>query len=364
MATTPKASFADELDRIAARYESQFAGQSRATRNLDEMDAIIRDTENVLKRITSIPAVAAPAGLSELAETARQNITLYKNERQFIVQAKNAPPQAEAFAPLASTANLTFARWHRHFAGKSRGTRDLGLLDEMVADLEAVREGMETIVADTKQKAFAADLDLVNKTLEMYASEHAAIAAAYLEGSLDDRAGMLASRANDQFKIYQEQFAGQSRNTRRPALLMRMIAQLETIQDDMRALKDAGLSEGNNTNNIGIVETQLGMFKKELTEIRSARQTTKLADLMGMLGGNANEVMAQYQENFAGKDRKSRNLDLLSKICDQLGEIRRQMADLGRAEHNAANEGNLEIVTQQLVSFEREYELIEEAKKA
>ena len=118
---TPTASFAQELDRIAARYESQFAGQSRASRNIDEIDAIIADTEGVLKRVTSIPAAAAPKGVAELAETARQNITLYKNERQMILQAKNSPPEAEAFAPLAASANLVFARWHRNFAGQSRG---------------------------------------------------------------------------------------------------------------------------------------------------------------------------------------------------------------------------------------------------
>ena len=361
---TPKASFADELDRIAARYESQFAGHARATRNLDELDALIRDTESVLKRITSIPAVAAPAGLAELAETARSNITLYKNERQMIVQAKNAPPEAESFAPLAASANLVFARWHRHFANQARNTRDLGLLDEMSADLDDVREGMEAIVKKTKEKTFAADLDLVKKTIEMYETERAAIVTACKEGTLDEQGSALALRANAQFKIYQDQFAGQGRNTRRPGLLMRMIAQLETIQDEMRALKYAGLADGSNTNNIGIVENQLVMFRKELAEIRKARQGTKLSDLMGMLGGDANAAMAKYQENFAGKDRKGRDLGLLSVICDQLGEIRRQMDELGRAEANASNDQNLEIVTNQLVLFEREYELIEEAKKA
>ena len=106
------------------------------------------------------------------------------------------------------------------------------------------------------------------------------------------------------------------------------------------------------------------MFNKELVEVRKARQGTKLADLMGMLGGDANAVMAKYQEGYAGKDRKSRDLVALSVICDQLGEIRRQMDELGRAEANTSNDANLEIVTNQLVMFEREYELIEEAKKA
>lgn len=360
---TPNASFADELDRIAARYEAQFAGQSRATRNLDEIDAIIRDTESVLARVTSIPSAAAPAGLAEIAEIARANVTLYKNERAMIVQAKNAPPQAESFAPLAASANLVFARWHRHFAGQSRNTRDVGLLDEMIAELTGIREDMEAIVAETKAKAFAEDLELVQKTVTMYESERAAIDAASQEGNLEERGSALAARANAQFKIYQDQFAGQSRTTRRPALLARMIEQLEAIQDEMRALADAGLTEGSNTNNIQIVDKQLAMFRSELVEVRKARQSTKLADLMGMLGGNANEVMAAYQEGFAGKDRKTRDLGLLSKICDQLGEIRRQMADLGRAEANASNEGNLEIVTQQLSQFEREYEQIEAAKK-
>ncbi len=360
---TPTASFAQELDRIAARYESQFAGQSRASRNIDEIDAIIADTEGVLKRVTSIPAAAAPKGVAELAETARQNIILYKNERQMILQAKNSPPEAEAFAPLAASANLVFARWHRNFAGQSRGTRDLALLDEMTTDLDAIREDMEAVIADTKQPAFKADLDLVQNTLKMYATERAAIVTAQKEGSLDDQAGLLALRANAQFKLYQDHFAGQSRSTRRPALLMRMISQLETIQDEMRSLADAGLAEGSNTGNIDIVARQLTMFRTELVEVRKARQGTKLADLMGMLGGNANEVMSEYQEVFAGKDRNTRDLTLLSKICEHLGEIRRQMADLGRAEANASNVGNLEIVTQQLTLFEREYEMIEQAKK-
>ncbi len=361
---TPKASFADELDRISARYESQFAGQSRATRNLDEIDAIIKDTESVLKRITSIPSAAAPPGVTELAEIARNNVTLYKNERQMIVQAKNAPPQAESFAPLAASANLVFARWHRHFAAQSRNTRDLGLLDEMAEELSGIRESMQELVAETKNKAFGTDLDLVTKTIAMYATERTAILAACADGSLDDRGSALALRANAQFKIYQDQFANQGRNTRRPGLLMRMIAELEAIQDEMRALKDAGLTGGSNTGNIDIVENQLGMFNKELVEIRKARQSTKLADLMGMLGGDANAAMAKYQEGYAGKDRKSRELGALSVICDQLGEIRRQMDELGRAEANTSNDANLEIVTNQLVLFEREYELIEEGKKA
>src|SRR5512143_1047812 len=131
MMPTHQKKFADELESIAARYEAQFAGMSRASRNLDEIDAIIAETKSVLKRIESIPEAVRPPDLTELASTARQNVTLYERERAMIVEAKRVGPEFERFAQLASTANAVFARYRRHFAGQSRATRDIGLIDEM-----------------------------------------------------------------------------------------------------------------------------------------------------------------------------------------------------------------------------------------
>ena len=360
---TPAEAFAQELDRVAARYEAQFAGHARASRNLDEIDALIRDTDSIVTRIKTIPAAAAPAGLAELLVTASANATLYKKERQLIVQAKNAPPEADSFAPLATGANLTFARYHRYFAGQSRATRNAGLLREFLTDLEAIGGEMDDVISRVNSSIFAEDRALVRSTIEMYTSELAAIEQAHRSGSNEERASGLAQRANEQFKAYQDHFAGKSRSTRRPAFLLRMIAELEAVQDDMRELKDAGLDDGNNTQNIGIVERQLAMFRAELAEVRKDRKTTKLTDLMGLLGTAANEVFAEYGEHFAGQDRKTRDRVRLSKLCDQLGEIRRQMLDLGRAESSDQNQKNLDIVTEQLSSYEREYELITTTQK-
>jgi hypothetical protein len=364
MPPTATDTFTKELDTIGARYESQFAGQSRATRNLDEIDAIIKETANLVARIKSIPSAAAPKGIAGVAKSAEDALAMYKNERELIVQAKNAPPEAETFAPLAAGANLAFSRYHRHFAGQSRPTRDTGLLDELIGDLEGISEGMEEIVAATKSKPFAQDLELVRSTVAMYTTERKAIIDSRATGTLDERGSNLASRANAQFNLYQAHFAGKSRATRRPALLGRMVEELTAVRAEMQALADAGLKQGSNSANIGIVDKQLAMYKAELAEVRKARQGAPLADLMGMLGGAANDAMAEYRENFAGHDRNTRDLALLTKICDELAEIRRQMADLGRAEASSVNDRNLEIVSSQLALFEREYELIEVAKKS
>lgn len=361
MATPASKSFADELDKIAARYEAQFAGHSRATRNLDELDAIVKDTKGILSRIESIPAAARDAQLTTIADTARENVRIYEQERTLIVEAKEMGPAFDDFAPLAASANLVFAKYQRHFAGQSRSTRDPQLLAELAEELESIKEQMTELVGQGSVQRMKADLEVVTSTLSMYREEEKAIANAHAEGTVDDQVNRLAQLANAQFKLYADHFAGRSRTTRRPGLLVRMIAALESYLKRMKKLdgKDAGET---NKKNIGIVESQLGTYRAELAEIRKARQGAPFADLMGMLGGAANELFDEYRKNFSGQDRKTRDLELLSRICDDLGDIKRQMTDLSRAESSDMNAQNLQIVISQLTQFEEEWEAISAAK--
>ncbi len=361
---TPHRKLGEELDRIAARYEAQFAGMPRSNRNLDELDAILKDTKDVLARIESIPEAVRPAELSELATTAKQNLALYQRERAMIVDAAKVGPEFEQFATLASSANFVFARYRRHFAGQSRATRDLGLIDEMVDELESIEAGMSDVVKRSKSKSdLGRDLDLVRRTLETYRAERKQIEGARKQGTPEERASLLAQLANDQFRIYQTRFAGKSRSTRRPALLLRVVEQLEKIGDMMRKLKTDGLVTESNDGNIAIVEKQIETYQKELEEVRTARKGVAFGDLLGMLGGAANDVFDTFRSEFAGKDRKTRDIERLSAMCDELGDVRRQMLDVGRAEQSASNDANVDIVTTQLSNFEQEYEQIALAKK-
>jgi len=364
MATPLAQTLAEELDRIAANYEAQFAGQNRATRNLDEMDAITARTRELVARIDSIPDAVRPPEVQKLRATAQENLELYKREREMIVQAKNAPPELDQFAPLATSANLVFARYVRHFAGQSRNTRDLGIMGELIAELEGVRDGMKEVVKKTRSNEFKQDLDLVESNIEMYRKEREHILKARLEGTADEQGSVLAELANQQFRLYQTHFAGRSRGARRPALLVRMIDQLKDVQARMKKLqKSGGLTNDHNEKNIEIVRGQLEMFENELGEIRKVRKETALGDLMGMLGGSANECFDEYRKDFEGKDRGTRDMQLLSDLCDRLGELRRQMLDLQKTGPNASNDQNLEIVTSQLTNFEREWDLIRQVQK-
>jgi hypothetical protein len=231
----------------------------------------------------------------------------------------------------------------------------------MVESLQAIRAQMERLVEGGAESA-ERDLEVVNRELKMYRDEANNIRAAYRSGTPNDRVNRLAALANDQFALYNAQFAGKGRTTRRPELLERMIANLEEYRSMMRQVQQSGFASTMNANNIGIVADNLKMYRKELEEIQTAREEAEPSDLAGMLGGAANEIMAEYRENFAGKDRAGRDLNHLSNLCDGLWELARQMETFRSEPDLDFNEKNLQIVHESWASFEAEYKRIQEAQ--
>ncbi len=351
----------DQIDQIGAEYDARFAGQSRVTRDLSVLNDLVSRMKRTQQELERIQRNVPASEFGQLRDTIRQSLQIYETERKEIMKVKSLGPDFEDFDALRTQANLTFNAYHRHFAGKARNTRDLGLLAELIDDLERVRDAMKELEGSIPPgHGTREDIELVTQNIAMYTNERGEIVESMGMGTQDEQASALAECANNQFRWYDTHFAGKSRITRRPALIQRMIDNLTQIQDRMKTLREQGLRTDYNEQNINIVEDSLRTYRVELDEIRKARQTTRFADLQGNLGGAANEVFKLYADNYAGQDRRTRNLQLLSDICDLLSEIGRQMWDTGRAEPSEMNDRNLQIVTEQRVMFEREYTAIED----
>jgi hypothetical protein len=363
MATDPLEQLSQEFQDISAVYEQEFAGQTRQTRDLERLESLMGQLRGLVARVERAAAALQGEALGRLRAEALETLAMYEAERRAIAEAKALGPQYAEFMLLATLANQVFARYGRHFAGHPRSTRDLGLLDEMVTDLRALRQRMREVMKKKEHAAFQRDVDLVTQQLDLYAREREAVAAAQAEGSPEERAGLLAGLANAQFDAYRANFAGRARVTRRPGLLQRICDRLRHVQAAMVELGRGGFASEENAANVQIVEQNVSMYEKELAEIKKARQATPMRDLMGLLGGAANEIFEQYRAGFAGKPRGEVDLALLGAICDQLGEIARQMADFHRVQKDEMNAKNLEIVNAQLASYEREFTLVLQAQR-
>ncbi|MEM1349184.1 MAG: hypothetical protein AAGI01_11555 [Myxococcota bacterium] len=356
---------AELIDEQTQIYGFRFGGRPRATRSLDELHTVIANMEALIAEGQGLANGSDGGLLKDTLDRASENLKMYRAERERIEEAKEQEYGVEG-AMLATWANCVFDEYVRHFAGKSRATRDVGRMREMIAELDALRVDMRIIYKKTQRESVGRDLANVEENLEMYREELGRIQTARDEGSRDDRASRLATAANEQFNIYNQQFAGKSRATRRPGLLLRVIDNLEDLFEEMRELNGSGRRIPQNTKNMGIIRRNVEMYQREQEQIEAARAgiaSSEDSTLAGNLGGAANDVMAEYRENFAGRARETRDHELLASLSDQMYELALQMRDIQDAEpENESNNRNLMIVLDNLLMYGDEYRRILEAK--
>ncbi len=336
-------------ETIHERYRKAFVGRSRATRDLALLDTLISDTEQLVS-----------GGVADtLRATVDERLTLYKNEREEIAAIQAGGPAAQAGWRLAEWSEVNFSRYVRHFAGQSRPTRDLGLLQEMAAEEAAWIAAMPSI-GNSRLDARRAQMEA---NLRLYTTELTAIADARATLAPAELARVLASAANTQFGRYRQHFEGKPRTTRRPALLERVIDALEAIRVAMVRVRDLGVDTPVHAANITKVTERIAHHRGELVRIRQARAESRGNALAGALGDEANKLFGAYRTSFSGQPRETRDLAALSEHCDALQEIARTMQTLENERPDGTNTKNLAIVLDHLKMAEREHVAIAEVQK-
>lgn len=349
------------LEQNDVRYNLHFAGQPRITRSLDTMDDLLATAQQVQGQVSGVRG--SEADRQALMQNAVRQIELYRGERTAIVQARQEGGDLGLQASLlGSRANFVFHRYARHFAGQSRPSRDLTLMLDMIAELEAIQGAMQALQLQRPMPALQADLEVVAGRLQQFYGERKAIGAARTDGTQQDQAGALANAANTVFTQYRTHFSGQPRISRRPELLVRLIGALEEIRERMTALQVQGLHDEHNDGNIATVTSRLTAWQQELAAVRSERQKATLGTLVADLGTAANAELESYGQHFAGQSRKTRDLKKLSDILDRLDETERQMTRLDEFQQNADNVKNLTVVRDALALYQNEYDEIAKAQ--
>lgn len=356
----------DEIQREARdifdTYDAEFAGQPRASRDVELLDDLIERLENLLDRARSKLNGGQNETLVSVIEQSSENLEIYRTERKAIREVREGGEAPARASRLATWANAEFHRYFRHFAGEARATRDLELLNDILTELSSVEEEMEALADDEDVEGLEQDLETVEANLETYREERERIVEARQEGTPEERASYLAAAANEQFAIYSELFGGKDRATRRPTLLRRVIRSLEQIQRRMKELRDEGTASAENERNIEIVGDNLSTYRDELEAIQDARESVDREQLAGRLGSAANEVFETYREEYAEHDRSTRDLDQLGRMCDELYHLGREMESIGEESTLEMNEENLTIVLENLSLYQSEYDAIADAQ--
>jgi hypothetical protein len=351
---------AQALDKA---YEEGYSGKDRHSVNPEGLEQFLKQVDGLMAELAKIGALTGGDQAPVVLRSLTDRKSLYERELVLVRAARALGPNFEKFSAEGAAANFVFDRYNRYFAGQGRDTRDLGLLKELVEELRQIKKRMSAIGGKNLPSPLDKDLELVESSISRYQIEEREIPKAQLTGTTEEQANRWAFLANQQFALYQTFFAGQSRVSRRPQLLVRLVENLKRYRTAMFDLKSKGLKSASNDGNIGIVDGRIKAYEQELVEIRSVRKSVPLAEIMGVLGGAANELFQEYRDSFAGKDRTSVNLQQLAVLLDKLDELRRQMEELGRVEKNESNVKNQVIVREYQASWVREHQLVKAAQQ-
>ncbi len=359
MAPPKLADLRKQLNDINLQYEAYFAGHPRISRDLALMDSMRVATGTMVQALATLPSGGER---DETLTQARNALKIYEEEAARIREAQAGGPDAIEAHRLANWVTFTARRYMRHFAGKARSTRDVGLITELIEDFRRLNEDISALTQTFDSPELKDARTASEANLQLYLAERTAIIESRTSGTVDEKTDVLAQLANDQFQLYQDHFAGKSRASRRPDLLERILDNLNGVLDAMGSVKAEAPTHPHNSRNIEVVQSRLEFYRSELDEVRKARQESSFKDLVGALGSAANGVFEEYREHFAAKDRRTRDLNRLSRLCDQLYEVAHQMDDLDRVREDETNLQNLAIVVDNLRLYEREFDEIQKVQ--
>ena len=349
------ATLSRRAEDLHSRYRYQFGGKPRITRRLEDLDSIVAASETLIDECRA-------AGAEETIQTIRERLSLYLDERSLIVDAHALGVTAVQATMLGTRANAFFGYYARHFAGQSRLTRDIGLLDDVIDALREIKDSLQSLLSSSGAEIAERHLKTIEGNIEHYVSERDAILSGRDTASPQEMTSAYAAVANAQFETYRVHFAGRARVSRRPALIERLLANLNWALKGMNAQVMAGAEIELNTKNRQRVRERIEAYTREAEAIRKAREEASVYDLIDSLGQEANLVMADYSNEFAGKNRTTRDITKMSALLDRLVEVERQMSALGRVYENDTNERNTSIVHDTLIVYSNEWQAIREVQ--
>ena len=255
------------------RYQRNYAGQRRATRDLEllvELSALQRGWNE------AFAALSVRRDGGAWAETTQQmasNLELFDSEAKAVREARASLDPAELSRVMATVANGQFNLYRRHFEGKSRRTRRIALLERVNRNLREVLRGMQGARdAGVQTEANLGNIDRVQRRIEMHQAEAEKIRLAQATVTPAELTGMLGDDANGLFRAYREGFGGVARKDADIDKLDDLCDQLFEIGLQMEEL-DRRHGLPTNARNIEIVLDNLKQFERERQRIAQAHKS-------------------------------------------------------------------------------------------
>lgn len=360
---TASADLQRRLDELHLRYQLRFADHVRLTRDLEQLDVLITEVEAVVEQARQ--AAPPPEQLGDgqwerLFDCADRRMRGYVEARGAIAQAQSVAGLRDRDASLlTSRARLVLHRYVRHFAGHDRRTRDLGRMDEIIADLLAIFLELRPMMGRIQVPSVGEEIEAVNQFLGFFHAERREIEEAWRSGGRDDQSRALGVVADDLYEAWHLLVADEDRAMRRPALLDRLVGSLDRVLEALMTISHANMAEDHEIR-VARAARDLVRWQDEREASAQARQALPDDKLVEGLRQRAQGIFKAWRDQMTG-ELASRDLGQVRGLCDRLDEVERQLAEVAErsATHaDPALASKLAWTRDVLVAMERTYDQI------
>lgn len=320
------------LQQLSSFYDAAFSGQPRISRRAELLDQWIKSLDGLSRPLRLVSGADQKVLRDDIATRKK----LYRDEAQAIRALQAMSPLAQEMFHRTEWGGLIHDRYARHFAGQSRGTRDVQLLAELLLDTESLSADLLKLqeedgwsdIEPQVQAELENYISLLKDRADLYRTEREAINQSILQGEDEEIAGRLANIANQGFAVYRHQFQGHSRSSRRQSTLARVVANLAEVLEQMNALSKKGFKGEHHAKNIELVSQNLTLYRDEVKAITSAQEALSFDEWFQALVAEAQSVFESYREQYAGKSRASCSPEPLIYLCDRLVDVISQLQPL------------------------------------
>ena len=255
---------------VFQRYQRNFAGQSRVTRDGGLLVSMVAELERLDQELERIEGRDADdVVLAETRESIASNLKLYREELGRILETRRAGSEAEQADVLAGAANVQFAQYKAHYAGKKRISRSLKRLELIIDELVDIRDSMSALKErGLTLESNVSNIATVDARLAFYRDERLAIQEARGRASFDELVNEFGSAANLVLRHTAKSLPASSEARVIVSVLLRT-EELYDLAQEMERL-DRVRDNDDNQHNLAVVLDQLRMYHREFVEIGAA----------------------------------------------------------------------------------------------
>ena len=245
-------------------------------------------------------------------------------------------------------------RFQLHFAEHVRLTRDLRLLDALIAETQELADHAAQAALARPDDDWLRLRLAMQRRLEVYTETRGAIAQAHAAAGLRDReASLLTGRGRLVLHRYVRHFAGQQRRTRDPGRLQEMIDDLLGLWRHLEPLATR-LQVPSVAEEVSAVGQFIGFFMAEREELQTAsRAGSRLEQAEG-----AAQLLADLQTDWEvlvrATARPLRRLGLLDRLIGTLDDVLGALLALRHANMPDAHETAVQRASELLVQWRDE----------